>query len=151
MTSTPDDRETRPAAVLELRVHGVSNTPPPAMLDLPAAGLTSRGDELGGFWAPTHDAVSGLAPRDRGWVPPGIRREAYSWGGMARSSPPGVGPAAAKAAVALVARIGWILLMPFGIANLAFWARVPRPGGTAGRGSTPARPGAARCDCSRSC
>jgi len=60
--------------VLELRVHGVSNTPPRDMLDLP----------------------------------PGITREAYSWGGMARTTAPGVGSGVARAVVARRGRPGLV-------------------------------------------
>ena len=122
--------------VLELRVHGVSNTPPQDMLDVKPDTIAERGDDLGGFWSLTPDAMAALTPHDRGHVPDGIVREAYSWGGMARTTPPGVGPGFVASAVAVAARLGWIGLMPFGLANLAFWSRLPPPappGGTPGR------------------
>ena len=113
--------------VLELRVHGVSNTPPQDMLEIKPGSIVERGDSLGGFWSLTPDAMAAQAPSDRGWVPDDITREAYSWGGMARTTPPGVGLGFVASAVALGARLGWIGLMPFGLANAAFWSRLPAP------------------------
>ncbi|TWP50986.1 hypothetical protein FKR81_18110 [Lentzea tibetensis] len=93
---------------LELRIHGVNNTPPHAMLALPKEETQrTRGDDLGGFW-------SGTAPNEE------LLTEAYSWGGMARSSVslPGGNPV-----VNALCRIGWALLLPFGLANVAYWSR----------------------------
>ncbi len=108
--------------MLELRVHGVNNTAPPDVLDLPAADVEQvAGDGLGSFWRPTQVALARLAPGSRGHVPQGLVREAYSWGGLARTSIGGRG--ALGTAVAAAARIGWALLVPFGLVNLAFWSR----------------------------
>ncbi|MDT7763395.1 MAG: hypothetical protein QOC63_2815 [Mycobacterium sp.] len=66
--------------VVELRVHGVSGTPPEALLSCPAEFLEEvAGDNAAGFYRRQpwiEDATSG---------PPGGWRkvlEAYSWGGL---------------------------------------------------------------------
>ena len=94
--------------VVELRVHGVSGTPPEALLSCPAEFLEEvAGDNSAGFyrrqpWIDT--ATSG---------PPGPWRrvlEAYSWGGLTS------GPAS---------RAVWLLFLPFVFVNLAHWMLPP--------------------------
>ena len=94
--------------VVELRVHGVSGTPPEAMLSCPAELLVQvGGDEDAGFY------------RRAEWIddtasPPvnGLRRllEAYSWGGLTSR----------RASRAL-----WLLFLPFSLINLAHWMLPP--------------------------
>ncbi|MGR2753083.1 hypothetical protein [Agromyces arachidis] len=129
--------------VLELRIHGVNNTPPHEMLDLPEDDVElAFGDDLGSFWHPTDDAVERgrvdrvqgessrgvVAPDEvpRGRVPDGIHRETYSWGGMVRTAPPQSG--FGGVVIAVVARVAWTLLLPFSIANAAIWSwQLPSP------------------------
>jgi hypothetical protein len=94
--------------VTELRVHGVSGTPPEEMLNHPQQ-LVRRvsGDSRAGFWRRwypggfTHDA-----PED-------YHLEAYSWGGLTS------GPAS---------RALWLVLLPFTLVNLAHWMLPPYTG-----------------------
>jgi hypothetical protein len=89
----------------ELRVHGVSGTPPEQMLDQPAE-LIKRvaGASKAGFW--------------RRWYPGGTSHdqpderhlEAYAWGQLTS------GPAT---------RALWLLLLPFTLINVAHWMLPP--------------------------
>jgi hypothetical protein len=94
--------------VVELRVHGVSGTPPEALLSCPTEFLDEvAGDKSAGFYRRQQwieDATSG--PRG-GW-----RKilEAYSWGGLTS------GPAS---------RAVWLLFLPFIFINLAHWMLPP--------------------------
>lgn len=95
--------------VVELRVHGVSGTPPEAMLNCPTEFLSQvAGDKDAGFYrraAWIDDAAS--SPEADGW-----RRlmEAYSWGGLTSG----------RASRAL-----WLLFLPFTLVNLAHWMLPP--------------------------
>lgn len=110
--------------VLELRVHGVANTPPAQMLGLLPGEVTQvDGDDVGSFWAATPQADAIVRPPgDPRHVPAGVRREAYSWGAMARlASVPGLG--GVSGIVGGVVRALWVLIIPFGFANVAYWTR----------------------------
>lgn len=91
--------------VIELRVHGVSGTPPEAMLSCPKEFL----EQLSG------DADAGFFRRqewiDRAATPPSDatrwrRMEAYSWGGLTSRK---------------ATRAVWLLFLPFSLINLAHW------------------------------
>jgi hypothetical protein len=114
--------------VLELRVHGVNNTTPAALLDLPMGSIDiAAGDTLGSFWQPTAAALAAqqLPGRagTRGYVPERILREAYSWGGMVRTTPNFGGTGAAGKVVGVLARIFYAIILPFSIGNAAQWTR----------------------------
>lgn len=128
----PEHGGTKPSDVLELRVHGVDNTTASSLLDLrPEDVERVAGDKLGSFWRPTASALSALRQGQRGYVPPGIVREAYSWGGMVRTTPDLGKAGAAGVVAATVARVLYALILPFSIGNAVQWSR---------RLSTPADP-----------
>jgi len=93
------------AAVTELRVHGVSGTPPEHVLDRPLLRKVA-GDHEAGFYRPREEygGVTG---------PGGARLEAYSWGNLTAGA---------------AARAFWLLLLPFTLANVASWMRPVRVG-----------------------
>ena len=88
------------AGVTELRVHGVSGTPPEAMLGLPRELITQvAGDRAAGFYRPK--VADGASTRTV---------EVYSWGGLTS------GPAS---------RALWLLFLPFILINLSHWMLPP--------------------------
>ena len=111
--------------VHEIRIHGVSGTPPAAMLsrdgDCEFTRVVSYTDPLTGFFTdPKADPDQGPKVPDR--------VEAYSWGGLTSNG----GMLLEK-----VKRVGWLLLLPFAMVNVAYWTRPdidkqdPQPGDTA--------------------
>ncbi|WP_188193336.1 hypothetical protein [Nonomuraea sp. SYSU D8015] len=99
--------ETR-GGVTELRVHGVSGTPPEDMLNHPHPRRVA-GDRVTGFyrrWWPDGRPSGGDAD-----VPGVRRREAYAWGGLTSGG----------RTIAL-----WLPLLPFSLANLSYFM-LPRP------------------------
>jgi hypothetical protein len=110
--------------VLELRVHGLNNTTPAALLDLRPDEVTFvMGDKFGSFWRPKRKATAKLMSGQQGYVPPGIRREAYSWGGMVRAMPDFAGSSTGGGFASVLARIGYALLLPFALGNVVQWMR----------------------------
>ena len=114
--------------ILELRIHGIRNTPPAEMLcTSPDSIRTIRGDEYGNFWSLTKPVVS--AASDDGppeSVPPHVHREAYSWGTINRRDAGG-STVLGRLGKALT-QLAWTLLLPFGLCNVAYWARkIPDP------------------------
>jgi hypothetical protein len=94
--------------VVELRVHGVSGTPPEALLNCPTEFLEEvGGDKAAGFYRRQPWIEDGTAGPSGGW-----RKvlEAYSWGGLTS------GPAS---------RAVWLLFLPFIFINLAHWMLPP--------------------------
>jgi hypothetical protein len=99
--------------ILEIRVHGVHNTPPAEMLETTPENITrDRGDDLGSFWRRKDDtAAHGIE-----------RTEAFWWGAQART-----GGGALAAIGRVFVHIGWFLLLPFALSNLAYWTREIKP------------------------
>ena len=99
--------------VTELRIHGVSGTPPSSMLEDPQP-VQVWGDKIAGFFRRRADA-----PPQPGRDPKTKDRnlEAYSWGGLTAGAS---------------ARAAWLLLLPFMLINVASWAHPPRRGSRSG-------------------
>ncbi|MFI6922756.1 hypothetical protein ACIBIZ_22635 [Nonomuraea spiralis] len=98
--------------VTELRVHGVSGTPPASILNHPHPRQIA-GDSTTGFyrrWWP-----GGRPDGEQADVPGTRHREAYAWGGLTSGG----------RTIAL-----WLLLLPFSLANLSYFM-LPRPPGGA--------------------
>ncbi|WP_369046831.1 hypothetical protein [Sinomonas sp. P10A9] len=102
--------------ILELRVHGVRNTPPQEMLGtsvdriaLVHDGPIPLGDKLAGFYT-TRDRD----PDAR------TRLEAYSWGNLDRFAK---GRSFLTGVWRTVYNVLWFLVAPFGFANAGYWAR----------------------------
>jgi|GEM_PF-4597742 len=110
--------------VVELRVHGVSGTPPEELLDRQLVRQVA-GDKTAGFYRPrlreewrdrpSNDPGTDSAPYSTGQEdnpPPFL--EGYSWGGLTSGSP---------------SRALWLILLPFTLINVAPRMR-PVPGDT---------------------
>ena len=96
--------------VLELRVHGVRGTTTDSMLGVqPGQVHQVAGDQLTGFFR-TAEGVS-TPYRKPG---PNVAIEAYSWGALTSG---------VWGLFGWVNRVLWLLLLPFALANMAFWAR----------------------------
>ena len=106
MTDAPS---TLPPQILDIRVHGVSNCPPAEMLESDPADIERvDGDTLGSFWARKDKAAKdGVSAT-----------QAFSWGGQTRTG----GGALAAIGRAFV-HVGWFLLLPYALVNLAYWTR----------------------------
>ena len=101
-------------AALELRVHGVSGTPPESLLDRPLVEQVA-GDKIAGFFRPRleqeqlDDAPNPFAPKEKG----AARLIGYCWGGLTSGS---------------AGRALWLPLLPFTLINIAPRARPVRAG-----------------------
>jgi hypothetical protein len=113
--------------VVELRIHGVNNASPESMLE------SDPGDAV-----PVEDRADGVAGffrrKDVAGVEHDVVREAYRWGGLARLS----GRWLSIPVLSAFVRVGWVLLLPFGLANVAYWSR-PLDNGQLGRGAVSMR------------
>ncbi|WP_041782332.1 hypothetical protein [Mycolicibacterium chubuense] len=95
--------------VVELRVHGVSGTPPESLLDCPKELLHQQyGDARAGTYRRARWIDDTISPPEPGtW-----RRlmEVYSWGGLTSGK---------------ASRAVWVLFLPFTLINLAHWMLPP--------------------------
>ena len=109
MAETSSSNPTRTG--LELRVHGVHGTSPASMLGVaPGAVRQVAGDSLTGIFRahPEADLPSRRPPE-------GLAVEAYSWGALTSG---------VQGALGWLKRVLWLLLVPFALSNLAYWARL---------------------------
>jgi hypothetical protein len=102
---------------VELRVHGVHGTSPGAMLGVDDAAVGQvAGDGLTGIYR----ARDGQLPlRELGGTDVSV--EAYSWGSLTSG---------VQGFLGWVKRALWLLLLPFALVNLAYWARIGLAQGT---------------------
>ena len=108
-TFTEPDFELFSEPVTELRIHGVSGSDGPTMLEHPQV-LQVAGDPVAGFyrrWSP-----GGLARPSVPW-----KAEAYSWGGLTEAP---------------LASASWLLLAPFMMYNVAYFMLPPTKPAVAG-------------------
>lgn len=119
----------RAPEILEVRVHGVRNSPPAEMLETTTENVRRHvGDDLGSFWRRVDDHPEhGISAT-----------EAFSWGAQART-----GGGALAAIGRAIVHVGWFLLLPYALANLAYWTRRIRPQTSAGAKSWNGDAGAA--------
>lgn len=107
--TTPTTPPTPAPLILDIRVHGVSNSPPAEMLESdPDAIERVDGDALGSFWA----------RKDKASKDGVTATHAFSWGNQTRTG----GGALAAIGRAFV-HVGWFLLLPYALVNLAYWTR----------------------------
>ena len=102
---------------VELRVHGVHGTSPGAMLGLPGGDV---GQVAG-------DGLTGIYRAEKGRLPyrdlegTDVSVEAYSWGALTSG---------VQGFLGWVKRALWLVLLPFALVNLAYWARTELGRGT---------------------
>lgn len=106
--------------ILELRIHGVLNTPPSVMLHCAPDAVKpveingiAQCDSLAGFYE--------RSPRNGG--DRRIAVEAYSWGNLDQTT---VNSGFLGKLGRAVVNVGWLLLVPFGLINAAYWSRPVR-------------------------
>jgi hypothetical protein len=122
--SSPPDRDEAGGAgrrVLELRIHGVVNTPPEGTLGVRQVERVD-GDEHTGFSRPLKESA-----------PEPVVTEAYSWGSLTSASRSLNQDGTTVGVRKDLVRALWMLLPPFAFANVAFWTR-QRTAGPGGAG-----------------
>ena len=124
-TASSPPTVTRPVGlaggVLELRIHGVVNTPPEGTLGVRQVERVD-GDEHTGFYRPLKESA-----------PEPVVTEAYSWGSLTSASRSLNQDGTTVGVRRDLVRALWMLLLPFAFANVAFWTRL-RTAGPGGAG-----------------
>jgi hypothetical protein len=116
--------------VLELRIHGVANTPPEGTLGVRQVRRMD-GDQHTGFYRPVDEHA-----------PEPVVTEAYSWGSLTSASRSLNQDGTTVGVRKDLVRALWMLLLPFAFANVAFWTRLRTagPGGAEQWGERGERP-----------
>ena len=116
--------------VLELRIHGVANTPPEGTLGVRQVRRMD-GDQHTGFYRPVDERA-----------PEPVVTEAYSWGSLTSASRSLNQDGTTVGVRKDLVRALWMLLLPFAFANVAFWTRLRTagPGGAEQWGERGERP-----------
>src|SRR5690242_6821599 len=109
-----------PGEVVELRIHGVHGTSPASMLGVEQSDVRQvAGDNLTGLYR----SRSGKLPyRDVSGTATDVKHvsvEAYSWGALTSG---------VRGFLGWLQRALWLFLLPFALANLAYWARLQLDG-----------------------
>jgi hypothetical protein len=103
--------------VVELRVHGVHGTSPAEMLGVEPGDVRQvAGDNLTGLYRSKTTELPYRRLTDSA-----VSVEAYSWGTLTSG---------VRGVLGWVQRALWLLLLPFALANLAYWARLDLAGKT---------------------
>jgi hypothetical protein len=103
---------------VELRVHGVHGTSPGTMLGVTDSEVGQvAGDGLTGIYR----LKDGVALPYRDLAGTGVSAEAYSWGALTSG---------VQGFLGWVKRALWLVLLPFALVNLAYWARLGLATGT---------------------
>ncbi|HSV39041.1 MAG TPA: hypothetical protein VLI04_09795 [Nocardioidaceae bacterium] len=98
--------------IVELRVHGVHGTSPGTMLGLSDGEVGQvAGDRLTGIYRPK----TGVTLPLRELEDTAVSVEAYSWGALTSGI---------QGFLGWIRRALWLILLPFALANLAYWARI---------------------------
>ncbi len=98
--------------IVELRVHGVHGTSPGAMLGVTDGQVDQvAGDSLTGIYRAKPD----VALPHRELAATQVSVEAYSWGALTSG---------VQGLLGWLRRALWLLLLPFALSNLAYWARL---------------------------
>ncbi len=110
VTGRADPGDELSPVALELRVHGVHGTPPSSMLGVDRSDVMQvAGDGLTGFYRSRSGNLPYRTPK------PGLAVEAYSWGTLTSGT---------RGIFGWVQRALWLVLLPFALANMAYWARL---------------------------
>ncbi|RNL81240.1 hypothetical protein [Nocardioides marmorisolisilvae] len=101
---------------VELRVHGVHGTSPANMLGVADSDVRQiAGDALTGVYRAEDVELPLRTLRSGPDQPENVAVEAYSWGALTSG---------VQGMLGWVRRVGWLLLLPFALANMAYWARM---------------------------